>query len=303
MTIAILLCTYNGAAYLREQLDSFIAQTHRHWCLWVSDDGSTDGTLQILEDYQRQLGQRMTVLEGPGKGFAQNFISLIRNPQISSDAYAFSDQDDIWMADKLQRSLGALDMKTAKPMLYCSRTKLIDGNGSPIGYTPLFKKRPSFRNALVQSIAGANTMLINEAARRLLSRTAVDAQVVAHDWLTYLVVSGCGGCVVYDPRPTLLYRQHGGNLIGANNGFISRLTRVRKMLGGRFRTWNEQNISLMRLFVTEFTAENQKTFAQFTQLRDGSLLHRVSALRASGLYRQTLAGTLSLHAAVILRRV
>lgn len=246
----------------------------------------------------------MTVLRGPQKGFAQNFMSLIRNMEIICQSYAFSDQDDIWLPDKLARSLSSLANKNNEiPILYCSRTKLIDKQGRHIGFTPSFQRRPSFKNALVQSIAGANTMMINETARQLLRQTPEQAQIVAHDWLTYLVVSSCGGIVVYDPVPTLLYRQHEENLIGANSGIFSRFSRIYKMLGGRFRAWNEKNIDLMNNYLPDMTTESIQSLTEFKKMRDDNFFKRVKALRNSGVYRQTLAGNLSLYLAVILKQV
>lgn len=302
--VAILLCTYNGEAYLRDQIESFLAQTHTHWRLFVSDDGSTDGTLSILDSYQNLLGERLVILRGPSKGFAQNFLSLIRHEQVNADAYAFSDQDDIWLPEKLERSLvEAYSLSAPSPFLYCSRTQLIDTYGEITGLTPLFSKRPSFRNALVQSLAGANTMVINESTRQLMARTDQDAAIVAHDWLAYMIVAGCGGSIVYDPIPTLLYRQHADNLIGANTGLRSRMIRIRKMLGGRFKQWNEINLSLMSGYSSDLTAENRWVLEQFNQLRSASLWRRLAALKSAGFYRQTLAGTVSLYAAVILNQV
>lgn len=302
--VGILLCTFNGERYLREQLDSFMAQTHEDWRLFVSDDGSTDSTLGILEAYQRVLGDRLTVMQGPRKGFGQNFLSLIRNTAVTADTYAFSDQDDIWLPDKLERSIAALQgMHDTLPCLYCSRTQLINENGQITGLTPLFRKSPGFRNALVQSLAGANTMMINEAARTLLARTELDAPIVAHDWLAYLVVSGCGGYVAYDPQPTLLYRQHRDNLIGANAGLRSRLNRFSKMLGGRFKSWNEKNIKILNNYSSSLTPESRLLLTHFQALRGPRLMGRIVALRAAGFYRQTVAGTLSLYVAVILRQV
>lgn len=304
LTVAILLCTFNGGSYLREQLESFLAQTYSHWRLFVSDDGSTDQTLTMLNEYRLKLGSRLVILKGPQRGFAQNFMSLIRNDNIKCDAYAFSDQDDIWLADKLERSLAAIaPLPIHVPSLYCSRTRLIDTGGRVTGLTPLFKKRPSFQNALVQSLAGANTMLINEAARELLARTEVDAPIIAHDWLAYLIVSGCGGTVIYDAEPTLLYRQHAGNLIGANAGLLNRLIRIRKMLGGRFRAWNEKNLVILSKYSSELTPENRRLIAQFEKLRGPRVVQRISSLREGGFYRQTVAGTVSLYAAAVLRQV
>lgn len=302
--VGILLCTFNGERYLREQLDSFMAQTHEDWRLFVSDDGSTDSTLGILEAYQRVLGDRLTVMQGPRKGFGQNFLSLIRNTAVTADTYAFSDQDDIWLPNKLERSIASLArLRTRGPQLYCSRTRLIDNDGAVTGQTPLFSKRPSFRNALVQSLAGANTMLINEAARQLLSRTPEDVSVVAHDWLAYILVTGCGGEVVYDPIPSVLYRQHAGNLIGANSGLRSRFNRVSKMLGGRFKLWNEKNLRILNSYQTDLTLENRLTLGYFIQMREAGVFRRLRALRCTGFYRQTLAGTVSLYVAVALHQV
>lgn len=301
--IGILLCTYNGEAFLKEQLESFLAQTHERWRLFVSDDCSTDGTEAILNHYQCQLGEQMVVLKGPQKGFAQNFMSLIRNPAVRCDAYAFSDQDDIWMPDKLSRSIAIPHLLSDIPCLYCSRSQLVDAHGQRTGLSPLFRKHPSFKNALVQSIAGANTMLINEATRKLLALTGIETPIVAHDWLTYLVVSGCGGSVVYDPEPTLLYRQHTGNLIGANIGIRSKLTRISKMLNGRFKGWNEKNLSILRKYSSDLTPENRLLLNQFDRLRTSNIFGRLKLLRTAGFYRQTRAGTISLYVAVVLKRV
>jgi hypothetical protein len=246
----------------------------------------------------------MVVFQGPRQGFAQNFMSLIRNKTISCDYYAFSDQDDIWLPDKLARSLAGIKNSSDKnPSLYCSRTRLIDVHGHVTGLTPLFEKLPSFRNALVQSLAGANTMVINDSARHLLARTDLNATIIAHDWLTYLLVSGCGGIIVYDPEPTLLYRQHDANLIGANSGLVNRVRRVTKMLGGRFKEWNEKNLFILRKYSSDLTPENRLLLERFDKLRKSHLWKRIALLRKARLYRQTLTGTISLYAAVILNQI
>src|SRR5690606_13801344 len=93
--VAILLTTYNGERFLCEQLDSIAAQTHQDWVVYVSDDGSTDGTLKTLKRYQAAwVSGRMQILHGPGQGFAKNFMSLIRSPAVDAPYLAFCDQDD-----------------------------------------------------------------------------------------------------------------------------------------------------------------------------------------------------------------
>jgi hypothetical protein len=146
-------------------------------------------------------------------------------------------------------------------------------------------------------------MLINQAARNLLLQLPEQAPLVAHDWLTYLLVTGAGGMVVYDPRPTLDYRQHGGNLIGANATFRDRLARLRGMLSGRFVKWNDANTLILRQMERLLTRENREILSLFDQGRKKALLPRVFALSRSGVYRQTPQGNLSLVLAACMGRI
>ncbi|MFV7464409.1 MULTISPECIES: glycosyltransferase family 2 protein [Pseudomonas putida group] len=303
--VAILMCTYNGASFLREQLDSFAGQTFCNWALYVSDDASSDATRQILAEYQQRWGaDRLQVFDGPCQGFAKNFISLLKRPEVQARFYAFSDQDDIWFSDKLERSLARLvTIPPEKPALYCSRTQLVDSARNVAGYSPLFTKPPSFQNALVQSLAGANTMVINQGARCLLTQLPEGASIVAHDWLAYILVTGCGGIALYDSQASLEYRQHGDNLIGANNSFKDRLNRLRKMLSGRFVTWNDANMQILRDMSPLLTQENRDILAHFENGRRMKLASRLCALRRSGVYRQTFVGNITLMIAAFLARI
>ncbi len=170
--VAVLMGTFNGERFLAEQLDSLAAQTHPDWELWASDDGSKDNTLAILEAYRAKWGgERLTVLRGPARGLATNFLSLACKSGIQADYYAYSDQDDIWEPDKLSRAVSWLErMPPSEPALYCSRTMLVDAAGKEMGLSELHARPPCFANALVQNIAGGNTMVFNNAARNLLRR-------------------------------------------------------------------------------------------------------------------------------------
>ncbi|MDR7281977.1 glycosyltransferase involved in cell wall biosynthesis [Pseudomonas corrugata] len=302
--VAILLCTYNGSRFLGEQLESFTRQTHKNWVAFASDDGSSDDTLLLLKKYQEVLGKdRLILLNGPCEGFARNFLSLVKNRAIIADYFAFSDQDDIWFEDKLERSIAKAAAYRNAPVLYCSRTRLISADKQVLGYSPLFSAAPTFANALVQSIAGANTMLINSPARELLAQTPDDAAIVAHDWLAYLLVTGCGGTVVYDPQPTLDYRQHSENLIGANNGVRDRIVRLAKMWTGRFSEWSTQNLLILNSFRRKLSPPCRRTMEQFEQARQRSFFPRLYLMKQSGVYRQTLPGNISLFVAACLNRI
>jgi len=161
--VAILLATYQGARFLPEQLNSFAAQTHSDWIVWASDDGSTDETRAILARYASDWpAGRLSVVDGPQRGFAANFFSLLGNPAIVGEHFAFSDQDDLWDADKLARALEWLSRVPAGvPALYCGPCRLVDADNREIGFSPLFAKPLSFANALVQNIGNGNTMVFN----------------------------------------------------------------------------------------------------------------------------------------------
>ncbi|WP_172419259.1 glycosyltransferase family 2 protein [Pseudomonas nitroreducens] len=303
--VAILMGTYQGQRYLPEQLDSFIAQTHDNWEVWASDDGSRDGTLAICKTYaERWPTGRMRVLIGPGKGFAANFLSLTCNPDIEADYYAYADQDDIWEADKLARAVQWLETIDAnKPALYCSRTRLVDEDNNEIGLSPLFSRKPSFANALVQSIGGGNTIVFNNAARELLRETEQNSPLPSHDWWAYIVVTGCGGSVFFDHYPSLRYRQHGRNLAGMNTSWQGRIKRISQLQAGHFRRWNDANICALRKLQGKLTPESREMLERFNKGRQMSLIPRLYHLKHSGIYRQTLLGNLGLVAAAILKKI
>lgn len=303
--VAILLCTYNGQSYLAEQLDSIHAQTHSNWEVYVSDDGSSDDTLKILQHYQNKWDEnRLFLHDGPSKGFAKNFLSLINKASIRADYYAYSDQDDIWASDKLQRAINYLSrVPRGIPALYCTRTQLINEAGENIGYSTHYKKPPLFANALVQNIGGGNTMVFNQAARSLLCEAGENIDVYLHDWWTYLVISGCGGRVYYDQYPSVCYRQHSNNLIGGSSGLLARLKRIHMMLQGYFKKGNSLNIQALNRIQYKLTTENQHVLNQFTVVRESWLLSRLVGLKRSGIFRQTTLGNLGLILAALLKKI
>ncbi|SCB74175.1 Glycosyl transferase family 2 [Kosakonia oryzendophytica] len=302
--IAILLCTYNGSAYIRRQLDSIIRQSHNNWVLYVSDDGSTDETISIINEYKERLGnERVILFQGPRKGFAWNFLSLVDKVPEDFDYYAFSDQDDEWLDRKLEIAAEKLDIDAVLPELYCGRTKLVDEKNIDLGYSPHFKKNPCFRNALVQSIAGGNTMIFNRATRKIIIKTPVDKDIVSHDWWIYILVSGCGGRVIYDAEPTILYRQHQSNIIGANKSLVARLSRLLGVLDGRYRTWIQMNLEVLSIMDIELTDENKKILDRFVRARQSGLIQRIWLFSKIRLFRQTLFGSLAFLCAIMLNKV
>ncbi|PAW51919.1 hypothetical protein CKQ80_22515 [Pseudomonas moraviensis] len=303
--IAIMLCTYNGARFLEEQLVSILKQTHTQWVIHASDDGSSDATCKLLANFQNSIGiDRLRIYEGPKQGFAKNFLSLIKNKSIEGDYFAFCDQDDIWHPTKLEKSLSQLQKTDPdQPSLYCSRVRLIDAKQRCVGLSPLRKYPPTFKNALVQSLAGANTMMINRSTRSLMAVIPDDVQVVAHDWLAYLLVTASDGRVIYENAPSLDYRQHENNAIGNKTGLHSKFLRIKRFTDGKFTTWGDMNCQLLDRMLDHMSPENQATFRAYKTLRSAGLVKRITLFFRTGLYRQGSVENCLLFFALILKKI
>ncbi len=294
--VSILLATYNGDRFLEQQLSSLATQEWRDIDIWASDDGSTDGTIDILRRWQKLWNKgEFCVVPGPRSGFAENFRSLLTNKTIDTAFVAFCDQDDVWDPDKLSGAIGQLaGHGQDHPALYCSRTRLVDQEGAAIGLSPLFERPPAFRNAIVQSIGGGNTMVMNRSAFSALSESAKRTTFVTHDWWSYMVISGMGGTLRYDPVPHIAYRQHESNLIGHNMGLRAKAHRLRMVMQKRFAEWNSINLTALALCDDLLSDESRMIAREFERIRHLSFPQNLSALRKLGLYRQTRQGDLAL---------
>jgi glycosyltransferase involved in cell wall biosynthesis len=302
--VVILLATLNGAEYLSEQLQSFCEQSHSNWELLVSDDGSTDQTVELVQAFASQSPQRVTLLQGPKQGFWRNFLSLIRSNDVDGEFFAYSDQDDVWFPTKLKKAVAWLaKVPDETPALYFTRTALVGKNGKLLGFSPLFARTPSFQNALVQNIGGGNTMVFNRAARLVLAAAPPEIELIAHDWWTYQMVTGVGGVTRYDSWPSVKYRQHEHNLVGSNVGMRQRTLRLRAFAQGRVVTWNDTNIKALNKMRHLLTPSSVATLDQFAQARKTPLPKRLYLLWKAGAYRQSVLDNIGIVVGSLLGRV
>ena len=303
--VAVLMAVRDGERYLAQQLASLARQRSVRVDLWISDDGSSDASLDIV----RQAAQTWTtgsvqLVDGPRSGFAENFRSLIVRANIDADFYAFCDQDDVWDDDKLAHAVDWLETQApGHPALYCSRTRIISADGETVGHSPLFPRVPSFRNALVQSIAGGNTMVMNRAAHAIVMEASRRTGFVSHDWWCYLMVSGTGGTVRYCPDSRIGYRQHDDNLVGQNNTWRARMSRLGFLIRGRFKDWNDVNLAGLAACADLLTADARQVLASFAESRSRRFPARLRSLWRSGVYRQTAIGELGLYVACAIGRL
>lgn len=298
------MCTHNGERYIYEQIKSILNQKLKPAKIIVSDDNSNDSTLKILKEIQKK-DIEIIFLSGPCKGPTENFLSTILSNQVKGDFFSFSDQDDIFLSEHLERAIFYLSkIPDNIPALFCSRTALIDEHGKTIGLSPENKKPPAFRNAIIQNIASGNTMIFNKSARDLLGILASHATPVWHDWALYQVITACGGKVIYSKKPTVLYRQHNNNFIGAKFDWPTRIKRITLVMQGRYYDWNTKNIEALESLKPYMTDDSKEILAQFKKLRAiKSRWLRVIALYKSGIYRQSASDQLLLYIAIWLGRV
>ena len=302
--IAVLMTTFNGQKFLEEQLNSIKTQLHHNWKLYVSDDGSSDKTLYILKSYQKLWGKsKLIIRHGPQKTFSHNFMSLVTDKKIKADFYAYSDQDDVWLPSKLSVAIKTLKKEPSKiPLLYCGRTTYVDEHLKIKGKSPLFGMLPAFQNALVQSIAGGNTMVFNAHTKKLLEDMGIK-EIISHDWWTYLLVSAAGGKVIYDKFPHILYRQHEAGLVGANTSIYAHISRFKGLIEGRFKEWNTLHVDALRSSNLQITPSNDSILAKFVVGRKGNIYQRLKMVMFIGLYRQSWQRNFSLYVAALLNRI
>lgn len=213
--VQILMSTYNGERFLREQIDSLLKQTYQNIEILIRDDGSKDRTPEILKEYQQNYPNIQVYLE-ENTGVNESFFELLRKSD--ADYVAFCDQDDVWLEEKVQKAVEKLQ-GIREPALYCSNKILVDSNLKVIMENNHRKLRPGFENAVVECICTGCTSMMNRSLAEKI-KAHIPEHAIIHDWWCYLAASYLGQ-VIYDDNAYIWYRQHGGNVIGASNGFFS----------------------------------------------------------------------------------
>lgn len=236
--VQILMSTYNGEKFLREQLDSILNQDYRDISLLIRDDGSTDSTDTIIHEYISK-DSRITYYKGENVGVRNSFFDLMKHADLTMDYYALSDQDDVWMVNKVSKAVEMLQGIEGLPALYASETQLVEENLNKIK-TQIHRPQiiPCFGNALVENICTGCTCLFNRELL-VLVKEHIPEYTVMHDWWLYLSASAFGR-VVYDMRSYILYRQHGNNIVGTKATYLDEFKgRLSRYKGNRGNIRNQ----------------------------------------------------------------
>ncbi len=217
--VTVLLATFNGAKYLEEQLTSLFCQQGVDIEVMVNDDGSTDGTIEILE-YWRAKGLIVSISQSSGLGATQAFLTLLQSCG-HKDFVAFCDQDDVWESKKLITQIQRISGDS--PQMVFSRREYIDEQNHRIGISPKIRREVSFKNALVENSAPGNTQMLNNQAVRIVNRLQ-NANVQHYDSWIYLTINALGECTYID-RSLVRYRIHDNNSVGIRRYDIVRILR------------------------------------------------------------------------------
>ncbi len=309
--IQILMSSYNGRRFIRQQLDSILAQDCEtagvaDFKLLIRDDGSDDGVEDILNEYSLKFPDRVSWYRGGNVGVIASFFDLMRRADEDADYFALADQDDYWLSGKMRAGVARLEeasrgLGAGLPLLYCCRPTLVDENLDEIESNIKDPDiRPGFGNALIENIVTGCTAVFNGELRRLVIKKEPEHAVMHDRWL-YLTAS-CFGSVFYDEKSYMLYRQHGDNAVGRNTDRLEEF----KYRIGRFkdacRLSSRQAAEFKKIFGEELelrsapgSCANAGEVLQRKRLLDAfldgkkSLRTRIGLARSAALYRQRSA--------------
>lgn len=260
MSVVVLMSTYNGEKYLKEQLNSLITQTMIPDKILIRDDGSTDSTVDILK-YYSDLYPYIEYYVGKNLGPAKSFMELIGKVN-GYDYYSLCDQDDVWFKDKLEIGVNSLKKlkKKSTPLLYASRFTLTDEKLNPLdsNVSPLYKYNDFAHSLLYQSAPGC-TMVFNDAARKKIKKYNMDKEyVIIHDSIIHKVVTMFGEMIL-DFEPRMYYRQHGNNEIGLTaDKKKTTLARIERFFTGKLKNYRRDTArSLLNVYGDMVSEENK----------------------------------------------
>lgn len=287
-SIAVVMSTYNGEAYLAQQLDSVLAQDASDVVVYVRDDGSSDGTVGVLEEYERRGD--ITLERGENEGVVASFLDLIATVPRDFDYISLCDQDDVWHPDKLSRAVGVLGTRdNSIPQLYCSEYYFCDERMVRGEKSRHDRVGVGFPTMLYDNMVSGNTTVINRSlADRIIA--AGREGVYTHDWWLGLVATSLGG-LTYDDFASLEYRRTSSNASPTGSGGLSLLRyRLRTFFGkGQLACVTTQLERLYGLYAGEMSSEKRELLERFLQ---GGRLYKVFApVRL----RQTIGGEVALR--------
>lgn len=279
-TIGIIMATYNGEKYLKEQIESILSNTCTEWHLSIYDDGSTDHTFSIIKEYEKKYPDKITGYKNKENlGVKHNFLNAIKNE--AYEYVMFCDQDDVWLPDKIgityQKMLEAQNKNPSIPITIFTDAKLVDEKLNVL-YNSYFRtsnldvKKVDLSHILMENKLIGCTVMIN---KEVIQNLKIPVSLRMHDWWIAILTSSFGKIEFLD-QPTILYRQHAANVIGGQDKVsyiknrLSSLKKQKEVL----RLTQDQAMQFYELYKGTLSDKNRYLIKQFAELNKRNWLMR-----------------------------
>ncbi|MBR4574435.1 MAG: glycosyltransferase [Lachnospiraceae bacterium] len=226
--VLVLMSTYNGQKYVIDQINSIMDNNDSYTvCFLIRDDGSTDNTINVIEE--KYSDESVSIIKGNNIGSCYSYLELIKCAPVNYDYYAYCDQDDIWLSEKIEQAVGQLeDIDIDKPALYFCGQRITDENLNPLYEHKMDKRRSVYANCIFNQMAGCTAMFNRKMMDELKKHVPKD--ILGHDAWTYRLCASLGGTIIVDENAYILYRQHQKNAVGLNNTISSKLKRAKEYI-------------------------------------------------------------------------
>lgn len=271
-TIDILLPTYNGEKYLKEQLDSILSQTYQNIRLVISDDCSNDNTVQILKEYEKKDSRIELYIQSKNLGVVKNIEFLLK--KVKNPYYMLADQDDVWLKEKVEESIKKLKQENAD--LVFGDLEVVDENLNTIyssfgDFMLLNRKIKKYINSnrlnyLYNCVTGCTVLAKKETIEKILPLPNSSKNLIHDHWMG--LIASINGKIAYMPEKYIKYRQHGNNQVGTEkiSHKFTKLDQVRELFInvklGVFGTYIKNN----NVFPTELQKLNLEAYEYFKML-------------------------------------
>ncbi|HKL99320.1 MAG TPA: glycosyltransferase family 2 protein [Mobilitalea sp.] len=276
--VSIVMSTYNGETYISEQIDSILSSTYQDYDLYICDDGSKDGTMNILRQYHAKYPDRINIFQNEvNLGYTLNFLMGVC--RTTADYIMFCDQDDIWKPNKIADTLnemGMLETQCGKelPLAVFTDATVVDCKLNKLqeSFFDSSRLNPSKTNLahiLMENKLIGCTVMFNAALRHILQSHRMPEKARYHDWWIALIAASCG-IICFLPEQTILYRQHSKNVVGNQSFFLyfkNRISSLRKQKEAllALEKQAEEYLELYKEILSEEAITVISHFAQFQQ--------------------------------------
>lgn len=271
MKIAVLMSTYNGEKFLREQIDSILTQKDTEVLLIVRDDGSSDGTVKVLKEY----GDKITLFEGKNIGFRKSFMWLLDNAP-EADYYAFADQDDVWEKDKLITAVKKIKAEdNGSPLMYTSALTCVDENLNYLRKQSFPGLKLNFYSEVVRHRFAGCTYVINQRLKEIcMGGSKAEELIYGHDGFVCVMCWLSGGKIIYDQDSHIKFRRHGDNVSPDGMGIKRRFKNEFAFLGSR-KNYKLHLFQAIWKYYKDVITDDYKPFAEQIINYRSSLINRI----------------------------